>query len=142
MVLGLLAGGFFGASAIGYRGATLQIASPDALFRAAFALACVTGFQTLAMTVWLIWREPGEVGRVLSGWQATVPVGVTGVVGSFFWFVAFALQNAAYVRSVGQVELLFSALVSTLVFRERPTGAEVAGMILLALSIIGIVGFA
>ena len=139
MGLGLLAGALFGASAIGYRGATLQIGVDDALFRAAFALVCVTGFQTLGMSLWLRWREPGELSRVLGAWRATLPVGIAGVLGSLGWFIAFALQNAAYVRAVGQVELIFSVLVSTLFFRERPTLREVLGIALLALSIIGIV---
>lgn len=141
-VLGLLAGGFFGLSAIGYRGATLEIANPDPLFRAMLALACVTGFQTLAMALWLRWREVGEVTKVLGAWRATLPVGVTGVLGSLGWFTAFALQNAAYVRSVGQVELIFSVLVSMLVFGEKPKPREVVGMALLALSIILIVALA
>ena len=63
----------------------------------------------------------------------------TGVLGSLGWFTAFALQNAAYVRSVGQVELIFSVLVSTLFFREKPTLREVMGIGLLAVSIIMIV---
>lgn len=141
-VLGLLAGGFFGLSAIGYRGATLEIANPDPLFRAMLALACVTGFQTLAMALWLRWREAGEMTKVLGAWRATLPVGVTGVLGSLGWFTAFALQNAAYVRSVGQVELIFSVLVSMLVFGEKPNLREVAGMALLAVSIIVIVALA
>ena len=138
-VLGLLAGAFFGLSAIGYRGATLEIANPDPLFRATLALACVTAFQTLAMAAWLRWREAGEVTKVLGAWRATLPVGVTGVLGSLGWFTAFALQNAAYVRSVGQVELIFSILVSLLVFGEKPKPREIAGMGLLAVSIVLIV---
>ena len=138
-VLGLLAGAFFGLSAIGYRGATLEIANPDPLFRAILALACVTAFQTVAMALWLRWREAGEVTKVLGAWRATLPVGVTGVLGSLGWFTAFALQNAAYVRSVGQVELIFSILVSLLVFGEKPKPREIAGMGLLAVSIVLIV---
>lgn len=138
-VLGLLAGGLFGLSAIGYRGATLEVASGDALFRATVALTAATGFQTIAMSLWLRWREPGEVTKVMSAWHATLPVGVTGVLGSLFWFVAFALQNAAYVRSVGQVELIFSILVSTFVFRESPKPREIVGMGFLVLSILLII---
>jgi len=139
MGLGILAGAFLGASAIGYRGATLAVDNPDALFRAVLSLACVTAFQTLAMLAWLRLREPGQIAKVLSAWRATLPVGVTGVLGSLGWFTAFALQNAAYVRSVGQVELIFSVLVSTLFFREKPTLREVMGIGLLAVSIIMIV---
>ncbi|MCW1931596.1 DMT family transporter [Pararhodobacter zhoushanensis] len=138
-VLGIAAGALFGLSALGYRGATLEIANPDALFRATAALAMVTTFQVVAMGLWLRWREPGEMGRVLATWRSTLPVGVTGVLGSLGWFTAFALQNAAYVRSVGQVELLFSIAISALVFRERPKAVELAGIALLSLSIVAIV---
>lgn len=141
-VLGLMAGALFGASAIGYRGATLEVANADPLFRAMLTLACVTAFQTFVMVLWLRWREAGELTRVLAAWRAVLPVGVTGVLGSLGWFTAFALQNAAYVRSVGQVELIFSILVSMLVFGEKPKPREVMGMGLLALSIILIVALA
>jgi drug/metabolite transporter (DMT)-like permease len=138
-MLGLLAGGFFGISAIGYRGATIEIANDDALFRALMALACATAFQASAMALWLRWREKGELTRVLVAWRAVLPVGVTGVLGSLGWFTAFALHNAAYVRSVGQVELIFSILVSMFFFREVPKLREVAGVALLGLSIVLIV---
>lgn len=139
LVLGLLAGGFFGLSAIGYRAATLEVDHPLALFRALVALVAATTFQTLAMALWLRLREPGELARVAARWRAVLPVGVTGVLGSLGWFVAFALQNAAYVRSLGQIELIFSILASVVFFRERVRLAEVAGMALLAVSIIMIV---
>ena len=137
--LGLVAGALFGIAALGYRGATLEVASTDPLVRAAVALACVTAFQTLAMGLWLRWREPGQLGRVLAAWRATALVGATGVLGSFGWFVAFTLENAAYVRSLGQIELMFSFLVSTLIFRERSHPRELAGMAILAVSIIMII---
>ncbi len=140
--LGLLAGGFLGLSAISYRGATLAIDTPDDLLRAALALACVTTFQTVAMMVWLGWREPGQVLRVLKAWRATVLVGVTGVLGSLGWFAAFTLENAAYVRSVGQVDLVFGFLISVLVFHERVRPVEVLGIALLVLGIVLIVTIA
>ncbi|MCC5969312.1 MAG: DMT family transporter [Pararhodobacter sp.] len=139
LVLGLLAGGFFGLSAIGYRAATLEVDHPLALFRALVALVTATAFQTLAMALWLRWREPGELARVMVRWRAVLPVGVTGVLGSAGWFIAFALQNAAYVRSLGQIELIFSILASVVFFREKVRLVEVLGMALLAVSIIMIV---
>ncbi len=64
VMLGLAAGALFGLSAIGYRGATLAVPSDSALLRAVVALAAVTLFQSVTMGLWLLWREPGEVGRV------------------------------------------------------------------------------
>ncbi|WP_246054907.1 EamA family transporter [Paracoccus gahaiensis] len=139
LLLGLTAGGLFGLSAIGYRAATLQVDHPQALTRALVALVAATGFQTAVMTLWLALREPGELSRVARRWRAVLPVGVTGVLGSLGWFTAFALQNAAYVRSLGQVELIFSILASVVVFRERLRLWELAGMALLAASVVLII---
>jgi drug/metabolite transporter (DMT)-like permease len=137
--LGLMAGGLFGASAIGYRGATLELLPTPFFFRAALTLACVTVFQTLAMALWLRLAEPGELSRVARAWRRTLPVGVTGMLGSLGWFTAFSLQNAAYVRAVGQVEVAFTILASWLVFRERLTFRELAGIALVVASLFLIV---
>ncbi len=142
VVLGLSAGALFGVSAIGYRGATLEVASDSALVRATMALAAVTLFQSLSMAGWLAWREPGEVTRVARAWRSTLLVGVTGLLGSLGWFVAFSLMNAAYVRSLGQIELLFSLAASVLFFRERVTRRELLGMALIAAGVIGVVSAA
>ncbi len=134
--LGLLAGGCFGASAIGYRGASLALDGGGVLTRAALTLAVVTTFQTIAMALWLTRREPGEIGRVLARWRVTALVGATGMLGSLGWFTAFTLQNAAYVRALGQVELVFSILGSWLIFRERTSWRELAGIVVLVASIL------
>ncbi len=136
---GLLAGALFGLSAIGYRGATLALAPLPFLSRAVVALAAATILQTVVMGLWLRWREPGEVGRVARRWRHTLPVGVTGVLGSFGWFTAFSLQNAAYVRALGQVEIVFTLLASALFFRERLALREGAGIALIVVSVVLIV---
>ncbi len=138
-MLGVLAGGLFGISAVGYRGATLAIGDGEFFFRAAVTLAFVTAFQTVAMALWLAWREPGELARVLRAWRRTLPVGITGMLGSLGWFTAFALQNAALVRAVGQVEVVFTLLASWLVFRERITVRELGGIALVVVSLLLIV---
>ena len=133
---GLLAGGLFGLSAIGYRGATLALEPLPFLTRAVVALAAATITQTVLMGLWLRWREPGELGRVARGWRRTLPVGVTGVLGSMGWFAAFSLQNAAFVRALGQVEIVFTLMASSLFFRERLSGREGAGIALVVLSVL------
>ena len=51
-----------------------------------------------------------------------------------------AMQPVARVRTLGLIELYFSYLVSQRVFCERVGGAELAGLILLAAGLVGIVG--
>jgi drug/metabolite transporter (DMT)-like permease len=139
VLYGLLAGGLFGLSAIGYRGATLELVPLPFFLRALLALAAATVLQTLLMSGWLAWREPGEMGRVLARWRRTVLVGLTGMAGSLGWFTAFSLQNAAYVRALGQVEIVFTMIASVLVFRERLMGREAVGIALVVLSVLLIV---
>jgi len=136
---GILAGGLFGISAVGYRGATLELLPLPYFARAIIALAAATVAQSLAMALWLAWREPGELSRVIARWRRTVLVGVTGMLGSLGWFTAFSLQNAAYVRAVGQVEIVFTLLASALYFRERLHLREGLGIALVILSVVAIV---
>lgn len=139
VAMGLAAGGLFAVSAICYRGATLELEPAPFLLRAVLALATATFLQSLLMGFWLALRERGEIGRVLKGWRVTGLVGITGLLGSLGWFAAFALQNAAYVRALGQVEVIFTLLFSVLWFRERLGPREIAGILLVSLSVIFLV---
>lgn len=134
--LGLLSGVFFAISAVGYRGATLEIASEDPVLRASVTLAAVTICQTIGMGLWLAWREKGEIGRVIAARRTAVWMGVTGMAGSLCWFIAFTLQNAAYVFAVGQVEVVFSLIASALYFNETVAKRELIGIALITLSIL------
>lgn len=138
-VYGVLAGGLFGLSAIGYRGATVAIDSLPFLSRALVALAAATVLQSLVMAVWLAWREPGQIRRVANGWRRTALVGLTGMLGSLGWFTAFSLQNAAIVRALGQVEIVFTLMASVLVFHERLRRREAVGIGLVIGSLIVLV---
>lgn len=137
--LGLGAGVLFGVSGNGYRGASLSLGDGDVFYRAIITLALVTAFQTVAMAIWLAWRERGQIALVLASWRVAGLVGLTSMIGSIFWFTAFTLQNAAYVNAVGQIELLFSLMIGAFVFGEKITGREWQGLTLLTLSIIMLV---
>jgi drug/metabolite transporter (DMT)-like permease len=134
-LLGLLAGGLFGVSAVGFRAASLSLHHPSVFLAAAFTLVMSTAFQSLVMGVYLALRERGEIGRVVAAAPAGALVGAASSVGSAGWFTAFTMQIAAYVRTLGLVELPATLLVSLYAFRERPTRAEILGLALLGLSI-------
>ena len=99
-------------------------------------MAVVVGMQTAIMLVWLSWREAGEIAQVWAVRRVAVWIGLTSMGGSLCWFIAFAVQNAAYVNALGQVELILSILASTLFFREKITMQEFAGMTVLLASIL------
>jgi drug/metabolite transporter (DMT)-like permease len=134
-LLGLVAGGLFGVAAVGFRAASVSLHHPSAFVAAAFTLVVATAIQSTVMAGYLAAREPGEVRRVFHHARAGALVGVASFLGSAGWFTAFTLQIAAYVRTLGLVELVFTLLISLYAFRERPTAAELAGLALLGISI-------
>ena len=137
--LGIASGVLFAFSAVSYRGATMAVGTEDAVLRAVVTLAAVVTMQTGLMLVWLRLREPGEIGAVWAARRVALWIGLTSMGGSLCWFIAFALQNAAFVKALGQVELVLSVLASTLFFRERITGREWVGMGVLLGSILMLV---
>jgi len=134
--LGIASGILFAFSAVSYRGASLTLATDDPLLRAGVTLMAVVAMQTLIMAVWLRLRERGEITAVWRARRVAIWIGLTSMGGSLCWFIAFTLQNAAYVKALGQVELILSVIASTLFFREKITAREAAGMAVLVASIL------
>jgi drug/metabolite transporter (DMT)-like permease len=134
-LLGLASGALFGVSGIAYRAASLSLEA-DTLMRAALTLACVTSFQAIAMAGYLRMAQAGQVAKVLRNWKITGLVGSLGMLGSLCWFLAFTLQNVAYVKALGQIELVFTFLGSYLIFKERSNRRELAGIALVVGSIV------
>ena len=134
--IGLASGALFGVAAVSYRAAALSLGGEGFLMQAAFTLASVLVLQSLAMMAYMRLREPGEMTRVLESWRLTGLVGLTGMLGSVGWFTAMTIQNAAYVRALGQIELVFTFAASYLVFHERANRAEVSGIVLIVVGIV------
>ena len=135
-LIGIVSGAFFGISIVSYRAASLSLEGTTYLMQAATTLLCATLYQSVAMGVWMRVREPGEVTRVIRTFRVGVWVGVAGMLASACWLTAATLQNAAYVRVVGQIELVFMFAASVLFFRERPGLLEVLGILLVASGIV------
>ena len=136
---GIISGGLFGLSATAYRGASLSLSAGDTLLRATLTLAFVTTFQAIVVMVWLKIREPGELTRLFRAWRPAAAVGLVGMVGSLAWFTAFTLENAAHVRAVGQIEVVFMIAASVLMFKERIALREIIGVALVTLGILGLI---
>lgn len=130
-LIGIASGAVFGVSAVAYRSASLSLDGPGPIMQAAVTLACVTTFQTVFMLVWMILKDKNEIVLVLRSWRSSSLVGLAGVLGSACWFTAMTLQQVAYVRALGQIELVFTFLASFFLFRERVNPLELAGCLLI-----------
>ena len=136
MFMGIIAGSGFAISAVCFRGASLALEVGTIVERASLAVVTSVTLQTIIMGGYLYLREPGQLRDVARSWRAAVWIGAIGAVASAGWFTAMALTNAALVRAVGQVELLFAALTSVLFFGEHLGVREVLGIVLLVVGIL------
>jgi drug/metabolite transporter (DMT)-like permease len=138
--IGLLSGTFFGLSAVSYRSASLALApslpQPDFVMQASFTLGFVILLQTVMMLVWILIREPEELKRVITAWRPGLLVGFVGASASFGWFMAMTLQQAAIVKVVAQVEMLFTFASAVFIFREWINRLEVIGCMLIVLGVV------
>jgi drug/metabolite transporter (DMT)-like permease len=138
-LIGLACGAFLGASVVLFRGGALSLGGDGFIMQAAFTLAVSVVLQTVMMGAYLALREPGQLKAVIVHWRPSLSVGVAGVLASIGWFSAFTLQNAAYVRALGQIELLFTIIVSAVIFREKIKGPEILGTVFIVTGILFLV---
>jgi len=135
-LIGLASGAAFGVAAVSYRGASLSLGGEGFIMQASVTLAFVLVFQTLVMAAYMALREPAELRASLAAWRVAVWVGLSGALASIGWFTAMTIQQAALVRALGQIELVFTIAASTLIFRERILRLELAGIVLVVAGII------
>ncbi len=135
-LVGLGSGTLFGICAVAIRASSLALPGGDEMERAAVTLASITTMQAAMMGTYLLIRDRRQIVEVFRLWPQTFPVGFMSVLGSAGWFFGMTLENAALVRALGQVELVFTYAASHLLFRERATAGETAGILLVAGSVI------
>ena len=133
--LGIMSGFLFAVSAVAYRGATLEVSMPSATTTAMITLLWVVTLQVVLMGVWMYLYEPGQLVAVWKARKSAVWIGLTSMGGSFGWFTAFSVQNAAYVKALGQIEILLSMAVGYFFFHEKLTMREFVGVVFLAISV-------
>jgi len=135
-LIGLSCAAWLGLSVVLFRAASLSLQLDQFLMAAAFTLFIVLVLQTLIMGILLALRESAELRKVFIYWRPACAVGISGGLASIGWFSAFTLQNASYVRALGQIELVFTFAVTVFLFREKVSLAEVLGIALIMGSII------
>jgi drug/metabolite transporter (DMT)-like permease len=142
VALGLAAGAMFALSAVGFRGAILNLETGSAFLRATTALAWSLFLQTGILMTWLVaFDRPALLGSFRE-WRSSLAAGFVGAAASQFWFIGFALTAAANVRTLALVEVLMAQVVSRRVFAQTPSPREMLGMGLIVLGVIGILATA
>lgn len=133
--IGFMSGAAFSFSGLFIRQATLTL-NGSFMINAGFTLLVVMIMQFVLLGGWILYTNKQCFSDIIKKWKACLAVGLTSALGSIGWFTAFALTNAAYVKTIGQVELLFSILVTHKIFKEHISKTEILGMLLVVGSII------
>ena len=118
-LIGIASGTCFGIAAVAYRAASLSLGRPelhDAGCRHAGLRHRVPdradgGLDGLARS--------HELGRIAPRLEAVAFTGLVGATASFGWFMAMTLQQAAIVKALGQIELLFTFASAVFFFHEK-----------------------
>ena len=98
--------------------------------QAVFVLLVTNLLQTVMQGGYLAVREPGQLRAAFRTWRTSGWVGTLSACGSACWFISFALAPVALVRSLGQVEMVFTLLFSRFYLKETLRRADVGGLLL------------
>jgi drug/metabolite transporter (DMT)-like permease len=129
-LLGLASGATFALSAVGFRGAILNLGMPNYAVAASFTLSVGIVMQAVLLSLYLAFRQRAVLFAILRAWKRSLFAGFAGAVASQFWFLAFALSSAANVRTLALIEVLFAQLIARFAFGQRTSAREALGMML------------
>ncbi len=103
---------------------------------ATFLLIRLFSFRNFAVGTACSRTEPTQFSLILKAWRPSLLVGMAGATASLGWFMAMTLQNAAVVKALAQVEMLFAFATSALIFREKIDRVEAMGCALILTGIV------
>lgn len=132
---GLLAGCGFSLAGLCIRQATLHLEAPI-FINAGTTLLVVMTLQLIILGCWILYNNTACFAQLRRQWQPCLAIGLTSTLGSIGWFTAFALAQAAYVKMVGNIELLFCLLITHYIFHDPIKKIEIAGIYLITGGII------
>ncbi|MGB7431670.1 MAG: DMT family transporter [Ahrensia sp.] len=140
--LGLGSAAIFGLAAVSFRAASLSLGGPNFLVQGGVTLCVAIIVQSIILAVWILLRDPAEFGRIRGQWKTSATVGFVGALASFGWFTAMTLEQAALVKAVAQVEMLFAIATTWLVFKERFSRRELLGCALIVSGVLLLIALA
>jgi len=131
---GVVSASFFAVAAIAFRAGVLSVPHASFVMAASFVLVVGLGIQTAILFVYLSVFDTQAVGKILAAWRPSLFAGFMGAFASQLWFIAFALSDAARVRTLALVEVIFAQVISQRVFKERPSLPETIGMAMIVVA--------
>ena len=137
--LGLLSGALFGIAAVMFRGASLSLNLDNLLYSSGLTLLVALFIQTTLLGIYLIITDKNQILLSFDNLKDCIIVGFFGALASMCWFYAMSIQNVAYVRALGQIELVFTILMTLIYFKEKISFREIIGICFILIGITVIV---
>lgn len=138
VAFGTLSGTAFSLTSLCLREASLSL-QLSVVPSAAITLVYMVTLQSCLCLTYTWAREPAQFEAIAKRIPLSFFVGATSALGSVGWFTAMTYQNPALVKSLGQIEFLFTLALTTLFFKEKVTVRELMGVVAIALSVVLIV---
>ena len=135
-VCGLGAGFLFAFTTVFIKLANQSVQGVPLVVGALFILVVTNTLQTTMQGAWLALREPQQLRKAFTTWRSSMGVGTLSACGSACWFTGFALAEVALVRSVGQIEIVFTLLFSRFYLKETVKRGDAAGLVLVVLGVL------
>jgi drug/metabolite transporter (DMT)-like permease len=132
---GIGSASLFGIASVCFRGAILTLPA-NYLVAASTTLALTLVIQTLVFTGFLLWRDPRTLRVTLGEWRSSLPAGAAGALASQAWFLAFALESVARVRTLALVEIAFAQVLAWRVFSQKAGWRDWVGIALIAAGVV------
>lgn len=134
--IGIGSGLCFAITSLLVREATLELSSLPFLHRAAWVLFWVIGLQCMGMLLYLCIFSPNTLKAIWQRIGLTFKVSACSFLASLGWFSAMSMQTVALVKTLGQVEILFSLLISAYFFKEKLGRSDHIGLFLVMIAAI------
>lgn len=138
LLLGIACGTCFALTSLWVREASLTLDLPTA-HRAAWVLLFVIGLQTCMLVTYLLVRDRQTLVLLHQKAKLTFMTSATSCIGSIGWFSAMALQSVPYVKTLGQVEIFFTMLVSLLWLKQPIKIKDGLGLALIAIAAVMVI---
>lgn len=135
ITIGVLSGLTFALTSLWVREASLVLGLPFP-HGAAWVLLWVISCQTILLVTWLMITNRQTLRALFIRWRLTLAVSFCSCVGSLGWFTAFSLQTVPLVKTLGQIEVLFTLMISAWFFGEKLKSTDHLGLALIVVAAI------
>lgn len=139
LMIGLGSGLCFAITSLLVREASLELTMLPFLHRAAWVLCCLISFQCVIMLLYLGIFSRETLYRMWQRLGLVFKVSVCSFLASVGWFSAMSMQTVAIVKTLGQVEILFSLLISAFFFKEKLAKTDHLGLWLVIVAAIMVI---